>query len=331
MAQQRKVVITDFLRDGLEPERKILGDVARPEWLGASDEEQLIGRIEDADAIMMYHDLTISRRTIERLEHCKLIVRCGVGIDNVDHAFARQRGIPVGNIPDYGSEEVADTAIGMMLALTRGISLLNSRLRAGLGPWYYTQAVPLRRLRGQVFGIVGLGRIGSAVAARAKALGMNVVFVDPFRDDGWDKALGIRRVETLPELLRQSMVVSVHCPLTEQTRSMIDARAIEQMPMGSYLINTARGAIVDTTAIPDAIVSGRLAGAGIDVLPKEPPGDDDPFYAAWRNPEHPAHHRVLINPHSAFYSEEGLLEMRTKGAESCRRALLGLPMRNIVN
>jgi D-3-phosphoglycerate dehydrogenase/C-terminal binding protein len=189
----------------------------------------------------------------------------------------------------------------------------------------------LRRLRGRVFGIVGLGRIGSAAAVRAKALGMDVAFYDPFKADGWDKALGVRRVETLPELFEQSLVLSLHCPLTEQTRSLVDAAALNRMPTGSFLINTARGAIVDTTAIPDAIASGRLAGAGIDVLPSEPPSGDDPLTRAWRDPEHPAHHRVLINPHAAFYCEEGLLEMRTKGADACRRALSGRPLRNVVN
>jgi C-terminal binding protein len=331
MGPQFRVVITDFIRDQLVPERQVLGEVARVESLGATDEEHLVGRIEDADAIMLYHDLTISRCTIEQLRHCKLIVRCGVGIDNVDHAYARQRGIPVVNIPDYGTEEVADSAIGLTLALTRGIAQLNSRLRAGIGPWYYTQVAPLRRLRGQVFGIVGLGRIGSATAIRAKALGMDVVFHDPFKADGWDKALGIRRVESLDELLEQALVLSLHCPLTDQTRSLIDAAAVNRMPMGSFLINTARGAIVDTAAIPEAIATGRLAGAGLDVLPSEPPRGDDPLAQAWRDPEHPAHHRVLINPHAAFYCEEGLLEMRTKGAEACRRALLGRPVRNIVN
>jgi C-terminal binding protein len=331
MNDQFRVVISDFIRDALEPERQILDDLARVEWLGATDESQLKGRIEHADAIMMYHDLSITRRTIERLDRCKLIVRCGVGIDNVDHGFARERGIPVANIPDYGTEEVADSAIGMMLAMTRGIARLNSQLRVGIGPWYYTQVVPLQRLRGRVFGIVGLGRIGSAAAVRAKALGMDVAFYDPFKADGWDKSLAIRRVESLDELLEQSFVVSLHCPLTPQTRSMIDAAAIGRMPSGLYLINAARGAIVDTSVIPEAIQSGQLAGAALDVLPHEPPGDEDPLIRAWRDPQHPAHHRVLINPHSAFYCEEGLLEMRTKGAEACRRALLGRPLRNIVN
>ncbi len=326
-----RVVIADFIRDAIEPERRVLGDLATVECLGATDESQLGGRIENADAIMLYHDISVSRPTIERLERCKLIVRCGVGIDNVDYRFARQRGIPVANIPDYGTEEVADTAIGMMLAMTRGITRLNSQLRAGIGPWYYTQTAPLRRLRGRTFGIVGLGRIGFATALRAKALGMDVVFYDPLKQDGYDKSLGIRRVESLTELLAQSFVLSLHCPLTPQTRASIDAAAIERMPAGSYLINTARGAIVDTAAIPAAIASGKLAGAALDVLPHEPPATDDPLMQAWRDPQHPAQHRVLVNPHAAFYCEEGLMEMRVKGADACRRALLGQKIRNIVN
>src|SRR5207249_1032258 len=154
--------------------------------------------------------------TIERLRHCKLIVRCGVGYDNVDYAFARQRGIPVANVPDYGTEEVADSAIGYTLALTRGIAFFNSRLRAGQGAWSYLQGVPVHRLRGRVFGIVGLGRIGSAAAGRARALGMDVAFFDPYKPDGYDRALGIRRVETLNDLLAQAHVLSLHCPLTSE-------------------------------------------------------------------------------------------------------------------
>ncbi len=331
MAGRCKVVITDFIHDALEPEQQVFGELADVVALDALHEDDLAGRIEDADAIMLFHILSLTRKTLDRLARCKLIVRCGVGYDNVDHVFARSRGIAVANVPDYGTEEVADTAIAMLLAMTRGISFLNSRLRDGLGPWMYTQVVPLRRLRGRGFGVVGLGRIGTAAALRAKALGMDVLFYDPYKPDGYDKSLGIRRVETLDELLAQSYAVSLHCPLTEETRHMIHARAIAKMPAGSYLINTARGAIVDTSAIPDAIASGQLAGAGIDVLEREPPPDDSPLVRAWRDPNHPAHHRVIINPHAAFYCEEGLLDMRTKGAEACRRALLGLPVRHVVN
>jgi D-3-phosphoglycerate dehydrogenase/C-terminal binding protein len=325
------VIIADFLTDELEPERKILQGVAQVEALNAAREEDLAGRIEEADAIMMYHTFRLTRGTIERLLHCKLIVRCGVGVDNIDHAFAAQRGIPVANVPDYGTEDVADTAIGMMLALTRGIHQMDTNLRSRGGSWSYTQVVPLRRLRGGTIGIVGLGRIGTATTLRVKVLGMNVVFYDPFKPDGYDKALGIRRANTLEELLAQSYVLSLHCPLTGQTRGMIDSGALAKMPMGSYLINTARGEVVDIDALVPALVSGRLAGVGIDVLPVEPPSGSEPLIAAWKDPSHPAHHRIIVNPHAAFYSEEGLMDMRTKGAEACRRALLGEPIRNLVN
>jgi D-3-phosphoglycerate dehydrogenase/C-terminal binding protein len=331
VSRRFRVVITDFILDDLAPERRLLGEIADVAACNASEESELAGKVEDADAMMIYHCITISRTTIERLKNCKLIVRCGVGFDNVDYAFARSRGIDVANVPDYGTEEVADSAIGLMLTLTRGIHLLNSRLRGNEGPWMYSQASPVHRLRGRVFGVVGLGRIGTAAALRAKALGMDVVFYDPYKPDGYDKSLGIRRAETLTELLKQAFVVSVHCPRTAETDKFIAAKEIEQMPKGSFLINTARGAIVDTSAIPAAIASGRLAGAGIDVLAVEPPPADDPLINAWRDPSHPAHHRLIVNPHAAFYSEEGLMDMRTKGAESCRKALLGIPLRNVVN
>jgi len=331
MAERYKVVVTDFINDALEPEKRILGSLADVVALDRHHEDDLVGQVEDADAIMLFHNLSLSRKTLERLTRCKLIVRCGVGYDNVDHRFARSRGIPVANVPDYGTEEVADTAIGMMLSLARGISFMNSRLRGTEGPWMYTQVVPLRRLRGRVFGVVGLGRIGSAAALRAKALGMDVAFYDPYKPDGYDKALGIRRVEGLGELLAQALVLSLHCPLTQETYHMIDAAALDRMPTGGYLVNTARGAIVDADALPEAIASGPLAGAAIDVLEHEPLVPDSPLARAWRDPAHPAYHRLLVNPHAAFYCEEGLLEMRSKGAEACRRVLAGLPIQNVVN
>jgi C-terminal binding protein len=326
-----RVVVTDFVADDLEPERRILAGLAAVEALAAAREEDLAGRIDDADAVMMYHTIPLTSQTIGRLRRCKLIVRCGVGVDNVDHAFAAERGIPVANVPDYGTEDVADSAIGMALTLARGTHYLNSRLRSGEGRWSYAQAAPVRRLRGRVFGIVGLGRIGTAAALRAKALGMEVAFYDPYKADGYDKALGVRRVESLEELLRRSQVLSLHCPLTPQTARMIDAAAMSLMPRGSFLVNTSRGEVVDLDALVGAIESGQLAGAGIDVLPQEPPAGNERILAAWRDPQHPCHHRLILNPHAAFYSEEGLMDMRIGGAEACRRALLGEPLRNVVN
>ena len=198
-----KVVITDMMEDELAPEREVLGGGHRLEALGARREEELAGRVEDADAVIVYQ-LPVSRPTIERLERCRVIVRGGVGYDKVDRVFARERGIPVANVPDYCTEEVADSALGLMLALTRGLASLNARLRAREVPWSYTDAAPLRRLRGRVLGIVGLGRIGTATALRAKALGMEVAYYDPYKPPGFDKALGLRqrrRSRSCPRLL----------------------------------------------------------------------------------------------------------------------------------
>ena len=331
MSERPKVVIADFIAGALETERRTLGAIAEVVALDAASEEELVGKIEDATAIMMYHTVSITAKTIQRLERCKLIVRCGVGYDNVDWRTARERGIAVANVPDYGTEEVADSAIGMTLALTRGITYFNSVCRDPKREWLYSEGQPIWRLRGRVFGIVGLGRIGTAAALRAKSLGMDVAFYDPYVPDGRDKAVGVRRVETLDELLAQAHVVSPHCPLSKETYHLIDAGAIAKMQPGSFLVNTSRGGVVDATAIPDAIANGQLAGAGIDVLEQEPPPEDHPLVAAWRNPDHPAYHRVIVNPHSAFYSEEGLTDMRVKGSEACRRALLGMPLRNVVN
>jgi len=325
------VIIADFQHGSLEVEQGILGDLATVVSLDVHAEEELWGRVEQADALMVYHTLKVTRATIERLARCRLIVRCGVGYDNVDHAFARSRGIPVANVPDYGTEEVADSAIGMLLALARGIARQNTRLRPADADWRFHHVAPLYRLRERTLAIVGLGRIGTAVAVRGKALGMNVMFHDPYKPDGYDKALGIKRVESLKELLSQAFVLSCHCPLTSETHHLINADTIEQLPHGSFLVNTARGAVVDTAAIPAAIASGRLAGAGLDVLPQEPPPADHPLLVAWRDPTHPAYERVILNAHNAFYSVEGLRDMRVKGAEACRRVLEGKPLRNVVN
>lgn len=325
------VLITDFINDSLDVERQILDGVATVEACDAYHERELAGKIDAAAAVMLYHNLSISADTIRRLNCCKLIVRCGVGFDNVDHRLAAELGIPVANVPDYGTEEVADSAIGMALSLTRGIHLYNQRMRSTPDPWMYHVASPLYRHRDRVFGIVGLGRIGTATAHRALAMGMDVRFYDPFKPDGYDKAIGVRRVETLEELMRTSFILSMHCPLNDQSRRMINAESLEWLPKGSYLVNTARGDVVDTAAIPGALASGRLAGAAIDVLAEEPPSADNPLLVAWRDPSHPAYERLLINPHSAFYCEEGLIDMRRKGAEACRRALLGERLRNVIN
>jgi D-3-phosphoglycerate dehydrogenase/C-terminal binding protein len=252
MSDLPRVVLADFVTDSLEPERRILGEVASVTALNAYSEAELAGRIDDAAAIMLFHNVSLTAETISRLRACRVIVRCGVGFDNVDRALARACGIPVCNVPDYGTEEVADSAIGMLLSLTRGIVYSNTLLRDPTREWTHVPTKPLYRLRGRTFGIVGLGRIGTATALRAKALGMKVLFYDPYKQDGYDKSLGASRVEALDDLLRQSHALSLHCPLTDETRNMIDAAAIAKLPHGAYLINTSRGKVVDTAAVPPA-------------------------------------------------------------------------------
>lgn len=326
-----KVVITDLITEPLDHERSVLDGHAEVIALNAMSEEELVGKVEDADAVMVYHYFRFTKATIDRLENCKVIVRPGVGYDGIDCAAARARGIPVCNVPDYGTEEVADSAIGMAISLSRGTHFLNSRLRRGVGEWNVDQAAPIPRLRGRTFGIIGCGRIGTATALRAKAFGFDVAFYDPYLPDGIDKALGIRRVNRVESLMQQGYIVSVHCPLTDETRGMIGEAEIRQMQPGSFLVNTARGGIVDTEAVVDALADGHLKGAGIDVLEKEPPPEDSPVLGAWRDPDHPAHDRLLLNPHTAFYCEEGCAEFRTKGAQETLRALRGEPLRNVVN
>jgi phosphoglycerate dehydrogenase-like enzyme len=247
------------------------------------------------------------------------VVRAGVGYNNVDLHAAGRRGILVCNVPDYGTEEVADHAIMLLLAVARQLLDADRSLREGR--WDYRAAQHAPRLRGKTLGIIGCGRIGSATALRAKAFGLDVVFYDPYVVPGTEKALGIRRTFQLDELLDQSDFVSLHCYLDESTHHLIDARALARMKRGSILINTARGPVVDQPALIDALDAGHLLGAGIDVFEREPLDDE-------RLRHHP---RVVLTPHSAFYSIEGFVELRRKAAEEVRRLLLGEPPHNLVN
>jgi len=331
MSSLPQVVVTDFIGEPLDHERRVLDGHAEVTALNALSEGDLVGKVEEADAIMVYHYFELTRETITRLKNCQIICRPGVGYDGVDIIAAREQGIPVCNVPDYGTEEVADSALAMALSLARGSHYLNSRLKRGLGHWNVDPAKPIHRLRGRVFGIIGCGRIGTAVALRAKAFGFDVAFYDPYLPDGVEKALGVRRVRALSDLLSEAFVLSLHCPLTEETRGIISAAEIEALNAGSFLINTARGGVLDASAAVDALASGHLGGVGIDVLEQEPPPEDSPVIRAWQDPEHPAHDRLLLNPHSAFYCEEGAEEFRTKGAQEILRALRGEPLRNLVN
>ena len=326
----RRVYITDFWQGDPELEQGILGDLADVTALGAAHEDELLGTIDDADALLVWHDIKLSERSIDALKHCKAIVRIGVGFDNVPLQHARQRGIPVCNVPDYGVEEVADHTMALLLALVRNLPEFQTDLRRQPLHWDARRGRRTPRLRGKVLGIIGVGRIGSAVALRGKAFGLDVVGHDPYVPDGRGKSLGMRMVDSRAELLGQSDFVSIHTPLTDETRGMIDAAELEHFKPGSILVNTARGPICDTAALLAALETEKLYGVGLDVFPHEPP-HEDPLVGASRRPGHVASYRCVLTPHAAFYSEESFEEMRTKAAHEVGRALRGEPLRNVVN
>jgi len=313
------VVIADFL-DETSIESAILEDIARLVMARAKDDTELAQFLPQADAILLFHDISIvGESSFALAPRCRCVVRAGVGYNNVDVDAATRHGVVVCNVPDYGTEEVADHAIMFLLALVRRLVPSHQAIRSG--NWDYRTAVGAPRLRGKTLGVVGCGRIGTAAALRAKALGLDVVFYDPYLRQGMDKALGIRRVYRLDELLEQSHFVSLHCYLDATTRHLMSARTIAQMRPGAILINTARGPLVDESALLDALDSGHIAAAGLDVVEFEPLENE-------RLRHHP---NVLLTPHTAFYSVEGYTELRTKTAQEIRRILLGEPPRNPVN
>lgn len=312
------VVVPDYLTED-SIEQKILGQVAQIKLLQATHEDQAVESLSKADAVLLYHDILISAKSISRMNKCKLIVRCGVGYDNVDIEAAAAKGIVVCNVPDYGTEDVADHALMMLLGSIRRLVVTHEAIRNG--KWDPEGIFGAPRLRGKTVGIIGCGRIGAAMALRCKALGMRVVFYDPYLRPGTEKMLGLERTETLEELLPQCAAVSLHCLLTPETRHILNEKNLALLPKGAVVVNTARGGCVDSLALLAALKSGHLAGAGIDVLEREPLDIE----------ELRSHPRVLFSPHAAYYSVEGYWEMRSKGAQEALRGLTGKPLWNPVN
>ena len=312
------VAVADYLTEA-EQELKVLGDVADVKLLMAKSEDQLLQAAGTFDALLVYHSTKITQKSIAAMARCRGIVRCGVGYDNVDLRAAGSHGIVVCNVPDYGTEEVADHALMMLLAIARRFLPCDQAIRNGV--WSKDVHLDVPRLRGRTVGIIGCGRIGSAMALRCKALGMRVVIYDPYQPDGLEKALGIERCHRLEDMLRQAEFVSLHCPLTTETRHILNEKTLALLPRGAYVVNTARGPCIDLNALYEALESGQVSYAGLDVVEREPLDDE----------RIRKHGRVVLTPHSAYYSVEGFLEMRTKGAEEGRRLILGEAVRNPVN
>jgi D-3-phosphoglycerate dehydrogenase len=313
-----QVVVTDSLAE-IGAERQLLDEIADITMLQTNDEADVARLATHADVLLVYHTIKLTERSISALTKCRGIIRCGVGYDNIDLDAAGKRGIVVCNVPDYGTEEVADHALMLLLAIARRFLLANQAVRAG--GWDSQVAFGTPRLRGRTLGVIGCGRIGSAMVLRAKAIGMRVVIYDPYKPDGVEKALGVERVARLEDLLRQAEFISVHCPLTMETKHILNAKTLALLPKGAYVVNTARGPCVDGAALLDALDAGQVAFAALDVVEVEPLNDE-------RMRTHP---KVVLTPHSAYYSVEGFQEMRSKGAAEARRLLLGEPPRNAVN
>jgi phosphoglycerate dehydrogenase-like enzyme len=286
---------------------------------------------ERCDAVVTAR-VPIDANAISHLKRARVVVRHGVGFDVIDLEACGAAGIAVCNVPDYGTTEVADSAIAMMLAFARGTAALDAALRADLqGAWTHVHNVTGRRLRGACFGVIGLGRIGTAAALRARAFGMDVAFYDPLLPNGAELSFGFTRARTLHELLGMADVVSIHTPLTRETRGLIDAAAVAAAKPGAYIINTARGPICDTAALLFGLKSGRLAAVGLDVLPKEPATLDDPLVAAWSANEPWIRGRMLLNPHAGFYSPDSFVDLRRKAMETAYYYLRDGTLTNCVN
>jgi C-terminal binding protein len=300
-------------------EAEILGESAQLSLVQIAERDHFPDEVFAADALILSPYPQLSAPILRTFRNLRIVVRNGVGYDNVDVKAARELGIPVCNVPDYGTEEVADHALLLTLALERNLYRALNAVRGG--SWSWQAAQPTRRLRGQRFGIVGCGRIGTAAALRAKAFGFAVQFFDPYVASGYEKAIGVERCATLAQLLQTSDVVSLHCPLTAETRGMVSLSRMQAMKAGAFLVNTARGPLIPEADVLEILRSGHLGGVALDVIEREPQ----------HSPELLTFSNCLLTPHTAFYSEESLTDLRAGAARVVARFLRGEGLINVVN
>ena len=319
MTSQKCVLVSDYAWPTIDIERAILAR-ANAEALVAQtgEEDELVALAPRADAILTNWK-GVRRRTIEAAAKCQVIVRYGVGLDNIDIEAATECGIAVANVPDYCMDEVSNEAMALLLSGARGILTYDRSVHSGT--WDVKVGMPLFRLQGMTLGIVGFGRIGRTVAPKAQAFGLRVVACDPYIDPQEMVQRGVTPVD-FDMLVRESDFVTLHTPLTPETRGMIGRESLAKMKPTAWLINTARGPVVDTAALYDALRKKQIAGAGLDVLPQEPPDFSNPLFTL---------PNVIVTPHSAFYSEGSLRELQAKAAERVVEALTGKVPGTIAN
>ncbi|KAH8383436.1 hypothetical protein KR009_008603 [Drosophila setifemur] len=309
-------------------EMPILKDVATVAFCDAQSTSEIHEKVlNEAVGALMWHTIVLTKEDLEKFKALRIIVRIGSGTDNIDVKAAGELGIAVCNVPGYGVEEVADTTMCLILNLYRRTYWLANMVREGkkfTGPEQVREAAHgCARIRGDTLGLVGLGRIGSAVALRAKAFGFNVIFYDPYLPDGIDKSLGLTRVYTLQDLLFQSDCVSLHCTLNEHNHHLINEFTIKQMRPGAFLVNTARGGLVDDETLALALKQGRIRAAALDVH------ENEPYNGALKDAPN-----LICTPHAAFFSDASATELREMAATEIRRAIVGnIPdvLRNCVN
>ncbi|MFC1585469.1 C-terminal binding protein [Fibrobacterota bacterium] len=327
---RKKIIVTDRLAPPADVELSVFGKKYDIQLLQATSETQILPAIKDADGLLVWHDVQITKKSLSLMKKCRVIVRVGVGFDNVDLAYAAKRNICVSHVPDYGVDDVADHTWAFVLGIYRNMDFFMKQVKRGAKGWTW-EGANSKRLTGNIMGIVGLGRIGTAVAMRAKAFGVRIVFYDPYIPRGIEKSLGIERKETLKELLEISDIISFHTPLTNETKNMANKKFFALMKKGSVIVNTARGEIINSNDLYDAMKKKTVWAAGLDVLQVEPPPKDDQLANEWNKKNSWLKHRLLITPHCAFYSPQSFEEMRRKAAQEAKRVLEGFDPISSVN
>jgi D-3-phosphoglycerate dehydrogenase len=318
MTEKAKVVLTDYVWESLEVERKTLAGIAELTPLQTKKPEEFLPQAADCDALLNTYAGPITADVMARMPRCKIIARYGIGVDTIDLEAATQAGIIVTNNPTYCIEEVAEHTMALLLACARKVAFYDRLVRAGR--WEVPPGKPLYRLAGSTLGLIGFGNIARQVAVRATAFGMRVLYADPFVKEGEFKEPG--RKMDLHDLLGESDFVSVHPPLTPQTRKFINDEMLARMKPTAFLINCSRGPIVDTEALVRALDGKKIAGCALDTTDPEPLPDPHPL----RGREN-----VIINPHAAWYSEQAMVGLQAGAPGEVRRVLTGEWPVNVVN
>jgi D-3-phosphoglycerate dehydrogenase len=309
------IAVTDSPFPSLDPVKEALAAAKLDPDIRMSKStavEDILAVAHDADAVIVCY-AQITAQLLAGLARCKVIGRTGLGVDNIDVPAAAARGITVTYVPDYCLREVSDHTMALLLALARKVTLANKLVQSGR--WELPPIVPLRRLEGQVLGLIGFGNIPRAVVPKAKAFGLNVITHDPFVSKDVLASAEVEGV-SFDDLLARSDFISVHAPLMPATRGLLNAAAFAKMKKGALVINTARGPLIDEPSLIAALDSGHLGGAALDVVTTEPLAQDSALIGR---------DNVILTPHTAFYSVEALIELQTKCATDVARVLSGQP------